>query len=146
MTSDFDELSETKRQNSKAILIWPQICPIKTVDLNGKTPFPNKTRVKLFFPFNKTKLRDFERFYFNLGDHGWMMIDPMRRTCTRRFWHCYGVVVAQIRRAGVKLLLLLRMRIGLAWNDETTTSIMNGIDLPLALFMLALLTLVETVS
>ena len=68
MTSERDELSETKRQKAKAILIWPQISPIKTVGLNGKTPSLNKIRVKLFFPFNKTKLRDFEHFNFRLGD------------------------------------------------------------------------------
>ena len=51
------------------ILISPQFPPIKTVDLNGKTPFPNKIRVKLFFRFNKTKLRDFEHFKLVLGDN-----------------------------------------------------------------------------
>ena len=68
MTSEWDELSKMKHQNSEAILIWPRNPPIKTSKLNGKTPFPNKTRVKLFFPFNKTKLRDFEHFYFSLGE------------------------------------------------------------------------------
>ena len=69
MTSEWDELSKMKHQNSKAIMISCKNSPIKTVDLNGKTPFLNKIRVKLFFPFNKTKLRDFEHFKLVLGDH-----------------------------------------------------------------------------
>ena len=71
MTSKWDELSETKHQNSKAIMISRKNSPIKTVDLNGKTPFLNKIRVKLFFPFNKTKPRDFQHFKLVLGDHAW---------------------------------------------------------------------------
>ena len=53
MTSDWDELSEPKRQNSKAIIISRKNSPIKRVDLNGKTPFSNKIGVKLFFRLTK---------------------------------------------------------------------------------------------
>ena len=59
-----------KRENSTTVVISPPIGPIKTNQLKGERPFPNKTRVILFFLSTKPKLRDFERFVFILGDHG----------------------------------------------------------------------------
>ena len=83
MTSEWDELSKMKHQNSEAILILPKFSPIKTINLNGKTPFPNKTGVKLFFLFNKTKLRGFEHFIFSLGDLGWLLLS-VKETFTKQ--------------------------------------------------------------